>query len=74
MKVDEEAKDIILNMHKDVLESVDRVRREVLRLLTFASGEYRDTAVLSADKALFFLERITHDLEDEEEGLGLYDE
>jgi len=74
MKVDEEAKGIILNMHRDVLESIEHVRREVLRLLTFVSQENRDTAVISADHALYFLERIKRDLEDEEEGLGLYDE
>jgi len=74
MKIDEEAKEIILSMHKDVLKSVERARRGVLSLLTLVNKEDRDAAVAYADDILYYLNRITRDIEDEEEGLGLYDE
>ena len=74
MKIDEEAKGIILSMHKDVLKSVERARRRVLRLLTMVDKENRDEAVACADDILYYLNRITRDIEDEEKGLGLYDE
>ena len=74
MEIDEEAKGVILSMHRDVLKSAERARKEVLRLLTMVDKENRDEAVACADDILYYLNRIMRDIEDEEEGLGFNDE
>ena len=74
MAVSEKDKEFILSMHRDVLKSAERARKEVLRLLTMVDKENRDEAVACADDILYYLNRITRDIEDEEEGLGFNDE